>query len=253
MSTSAPRTLAVVGAAGGVGATRLSVEAAALVAAAGHDALVLDANYATQGLSTYVDARLDPDATALAADPDIAVDDAAYPLDAPGDGTLALAPAHAPFGRVADASGAEAAERLSERIDEAADAYDAVLVDTPPVATNPAVAAVTSADRLALVTNPDERGRDALARERGRLADVGVDTDAVVVANPSEADALADADVAVPEADLDPESDAPAVTPADPDDYTRAVASLVERTFAIDDLVPEDAPGFLAGLRRRLD
>jgi len=253
MSPPAPDTLAVVGTAGGVGATRLSVEAAALLAAAGRDALVLDANYATQGLSTYVDARLDPDATALATDPELGVDDVTYPLDAPGEGSLTLAPSHAPFGRVAAASAADAAERLSDLITEAAGAYDAVLVDTPPIATNPAVAAVTSADHLALVTTPDERGRDALARERGRLADVGVDTDATVVANLSDDDALADADIAVADADLGPESDAPAVTPGDPDDYTRAVASLVERAFAVDDLVPEDASGFLAGLRRRLD
>ncbi|GAD52002.1 cell division inhibitor [Halarchaeum acidiphilum MH1-52-1] len=249
---SAPRTLAVVGAAGGVGATRLSVEAAALVAATGHDALVLDANYDTQGLSTYVDARLDPDATALAIDPGIAVGDAAYALDAPGDGALALAPSHAPFGRVADAKGAEAAERLADRVADAADAYDYVFLDTPPVATNPAVAAVTTADQLALVTSADERGRDALSRERGRLADVGVDADPIVVANSAAADALADAHVAVPDSALGPESDAPAGTPADPDDYTRAVASFVERAFAIDDLVPEDAAGLLATLRRRL-
>lgn len=253
MPASEPRTLAVVGAAGGVGATRLSVEAAALVAAAGHDAIVLDANYATQGLSTYVDARLDPDSTALAIDPELAIDDAAYPLDTPGDGTLTLAPSHAPFGRVADANAAEAAERFSERIGEAADSYDYVFADTPPVVTNPAVAAVTSTDQLALVTHSDERGRDALARERGRLADVGVDSDPIVVANRASDDALADAAVTVPEADLGPERDAPAVTPTEPDDYTRAVASLVENAFAIDDLVPETSAGFLAGLRRRLD
>ncbi|WP_188877544.1 hypothetical protein [Halarchaeum nitratireducens] len=84
MSNPESNTLAVVGTAGGVGATRLSVEAAALLAAAGRDALVLDANYATQGLSTYVDDRLDPDVTALVTDPELGVDDAASPLDAPG-------------------------------------------------------------------------------------------------------------------------------------------------------------------------
>ncbi|QLC33236.1 AAA family ATPase [Halarchaeum sp. CBA1220] len=249
MSTA--RTAAVVGAAGGVGATRLCVEAGALLAAAGEDVLVLDVAHATQGLSTYVDARLDPDATALLTDPSVAVTDAAYGLDAPGDGALDLAPAHASLTRSAEALTPDAGERVGERLAEATERYDHVLVDTPPLLTNPAVGAATAADRVVAVTVADDRGADALARERGRFADVGVEA-SVVVANRATPDALPDADVAVPETALGSESEAPAVTPADPDDYTRAVASLLGALFAVDELVDDAAPGFLAGLRRRL-
>ncbi|WP_435100674.1 AAA family ATPase [Halarchaeum sp. P4] len=249
MSTA--RTAAIVGAAGGVGATRLCVEGGALLAAAGEDVLVFDVAHATQGLSTYVDARLDPDATALLTDPDIDITDAAYPLDAPGDGTLALAPAHAPLARSADALTPEAGERVGDRLTEATEQYDYVLVDTPPILTNPAVGAVTAVDVVAAVTTADDRGTDALSRERGRFADVGVDAGVVAVNRASTRD-LPDADVAIPEAALGPESEAPAVTPADPDDYTRAVASLLGECFALDELVDDAAPGFLGGLRRRL-
>lgn len=246
----APRTAAFVGAAGGVGATRLAVETGALLAAADADVLVLDAAYDTQGLSLYADGRIDPDATALVTDPDVALADAVHPLETPGGGALDCCPAHAPFVRVADAKSADAGERLGERVREAADAYDYVLVDTPPVAANPAVGAVTAADRVAVVTVPGDRGADALSRERGRLADVGSAADAVV-ANRAASDALGDADVAVPEADLGEAADAPTVEPTDPDTYTRAVASLVGVVFDVE-LEVDPPRGFLADLRRRL-
>lgn len=57
-----------------------------------------------------------------------------------------------------------------------------MIVDTPPVAANQAVAAVNAADRTALVTPATRRGLDALPRAAGRLADVGV-TGHDVIAN----------------------------------------------------------------------
>ncbi|MFB6078741.1 MAG: ParA family protein [Halarchaeum sp.] len=243
------RSVALVGAAGGVGTTRLCVEAGALVAAAGHDVLVLDADYAAQGLASHVDDRLDPDATALATDPDVALADAAHDVETPGDGTLSLAPADAPFTRLAAASTAESAERIGDRIASATDAYDYVLVDTPPVATNPAVAAVTAADTVAVVTAGDGRGADALARVRDRLADVGASATTVVATRTTDA---ADADVTVPTADLGAPGDAPAIDPATPDAFARSLAALCEHVLDLTTLADAGDDGLLAGVRSRL-
>jgi len=243
------RSVALVGAAGGVGTTRLCVEAGALVAAAGHDVLVLDADYATQGLASHVDGRLDPDATALATDPDVALADAAHDVETHGAGALSLAPADAPFTRLAAASTADAAERLGDRIADARDAYDYVLVDTPPVASNPAVAAVTAADTVAVVTAGDGRGADALARVRDRLADVGASATTVVATRTTDA---ADADVTVPTTDLGPAGDAPVIDPASPDAFARSLAALCEHVFDLTTLTDAGDDGLLDGVRARL-
>jgi len=241
----------MVGAAGGVGTTRLAVEAGTLLAGVGRDVLVLDAAYATQGLSTYAADRLDPDVTALATDPSLAVTDAGHPLETPGDGTLRICPAHAPFARVAAATAPDAGERLGERVVEATDDADYVLVDTPPLATNPAVGVATAADRVVVVTTGDDRGADALAREHGRLTDVGTGAD-VVVANRAAEGALPDADVAVPDASIGPAGDAPAVALDEPDEFTLAVAALIDATFDVDVGLDDEAPGLLDAVRRRL-
>lgn len=176
-----PETLALVGAVGGAGTTRLAVEFAATLARTGRDVAVLDAAYATQGLAQYVPGRIDPDLTALCLTDDSL---AAGLVDLPGDraGRVALCPAFAPFERVARAKTPDAARRLEDRIEAAAGWFDHVVVDTPPVAANQAVAAVNAADRVALVTPATRRGLDALPRAHGRLADVGVE-DRLVVAN----------------------------------------------------------------------
>lgn len=62
------RTCALVGAAGGVGTTRLTLECASLLAADGRDVAVLDAAYGTQGLADRTPDRIDPDVTALCLD-----------------------------------------------------------------------------------------------------------------------------------------------------------------------------------------
>lgn len=60
-----PEIAALVGATGGAGTTRLAVEVGVALAAAGRDVLVVDAALATQGLSRYVDGRLEPDLTTV--------------------------------------------------------------------------------------------------------------------------------------------------------------------------------------------
>lgn len=226
-----PRTAALVGVTGGAGTTRLTVETAAVLARDGASVGVFDAAFATQGLSQHVSGRIDTDATALLSDPDASLADARHDLavDAPGD--LAAYPAFAPFARLAEAQTAAAAERLETRLDDLATVHDYVLVDTPPVASNPAVAAVTSADRVAAVLPPGDRGVDSLQRARGRLSDVGSEF-ALAVANRTT-EAPPDADHAIP-------THAETGIPADPaalegdGTFVASVAALAESLFETD-------------------
>ncbi|MCG1004286.1 MULTISPECIES: division plane positioning ATPase MipZ [Halobacterium] len=190
------RTAALVGVAGGAGTTRTAVETAGVLARDGASVGIFDAAFATQGLAQYVDGRIDTDATSLLIDPDVDPTAARHDLapDAPGE--IAAYPAFAPFARIAEAKAPNAAERLETRLAALEATHDYVLVDTPPVAANQAVAAATSADRVAAVLPPGDRGVDSLQRARGRLADVGTGFD-LAVAN-RVADAPPDADHALP-------------------------------------------------------
>lgn len=209
---------ALIGATGGAGTTRSCLELATAMGAAGHDVAVLDAAYDTQGLASHLPGRLDPDMTTLvtdeadrplsaglvafdaAEDPGgfDAVDDGA--MEAPPVGRVVCCPAHAPFERLARAKRPAAAQQLERRIDEAAAAFDAVLLDTPPLGSNPAVAAVTAADRVAVVAPATARGHDAVQQTRGRLQDVGTNADAVVAVDRTDRDGFPDedADVVIP-------------------------------------------------------
>ncbi|GAA0648991.1 AAA family ATPase [Salarchaeum japonicum] len=242
-----PRTAAFVGTVGGAGTTRACLETGARLAAADRDTLVLDLDFDTQGLARHVRGDIDADATMLLTDPDAALADARYDhaLDAPG--RLALVPAHAPFGRVAAAKTVDAARRLRGILDAARRDFDHVILDTPPVASNPAVAAVTDADRVALVFPGTPRGTDATARERGRLADVGASADALVATRTTPDAAPPDADHALP--DLADEPVAAAATPGTT--AARATGLLAERLFDLD-LDREEPAGRLDALRRRL-
>lgn len=223
-----PRTAALVGVAGGAGTTRLAVETAAVLARDGASVGVFDAAFATQGLSQYVPGRIDTDATALLSDPDAALAEARHDLTADAPGELAAYPAFAPFVRLADAKTADAAERLGTRLGDLAATHDYVLVDTPPVAANQAVAAVTGAERVAAVLPPGDRGVDSLQRARGRLSDVGSGVD-VVAAN-RVADAPPDADLAVPEHDAAGIPEPPIALDGD-GAFTASVAVLAEALF----------------------
>lgn len=224
----AVRSLAVVGAAGGVGATRLAVEAGAGLAADDRDVLVADASLATQGMSAYVSGRIDPDMAAVLVG-EATLSDAMQPHGVDTPGRLLLCPVHAPFTRMAAAQEVEAAEGIGTLLEEAGEAVDHVVLDVPPVASNVAIGAVTAADRVAVVTTPTERGRDALSRCRGRLADLGVDTD-VIVGNFVDEPAFEDGDVAIPESREPDVPAAPTVLQGD-DGFGAGVQALIETGF----------------------
>ncbi|MFC4359476.1 AAA family ATPase [Halobium salinum] len=198
---------ALVGTVGGAGTTRTAVELAATLARDGHEVAVVDAAFATQGLADYVSGRIDPDATTLVTDRAEAplsagLVDLDLDLGETVAGRVACLPARAPFERLARAKTESAARALGDRIEAASERFDHVLVDTPPVASNQALAAVTTADRVVAVTPATGRGADGRERTRDRLADLGVDLDATVavqgVDGAPEADP-ADADAVVPE------------------------------------------------------
>lgn len=213
-------TLAILGATGGAGTTRTSLELATILAADGADVAVLDVAYDTQGLARHLSGALSPDLTSLVTDetdrpladglaafdpmggdvavlaaagvdadaspavdddPSTSADVESNPEPAPPDpGRIAFCPAHAPFERLARAKTVDAARSLERRVEEAGESFDYVLVDTPPLGSNPAVAAVTTADRVAVVAQATAHGLDAIQAARGRLQDVGTAADAVV-------------------------------------------------------------------------
>ncbi|AQL42507.1 cell division inhibitor [Halorientalis sp. IM1011] len=219
-------TLALAGAVGGAGTTRTTVEFGATLARAGRDVALLDAAFATQGLAAHVPGRIDPDVTALCTGEGGLRDGlVALGLDTPG--RLAACPARAPFERLARAKTPDAARRFEEVLDSAADRFDHVLVDTPPVAANQAVAAVTSADRVALVAPATERGLDRLPTMRDRLHDLDAPVDAVIGTRADPGGTVEPADATIPESDQRSVADLP--VSADPDtEFAPAVAAAVE-------------------------
>jgi len=220
-------TLALAGVTGGAGTTRLTVEFGATLARAGRDVALVDAAFATQGLAAHVPGRIDPDVTALLTDAtgtDPLDGFVSHPADLPG--RLWVCPARAPFERLARAKDPATARRFEEILAAATAEFDHVVVDTPPVAANQALAAVTAADRVAPVVPATERGFDALPAMRDRLHDVGAPADAVV-ANRTTGDPPRGVDAAVPESEATAVADLPVC--ADPDaSFAPAVASAVE-------------------------
>ena len=168
------RTVALVGATGGAGTTRTTVELATLLARDGERVAVLDAAFETQGLAQYVHGRIDPDVTRVVVG-DATLSEATVSLGLDQPGVVGTVPARAPFERLARAKAPAAARSFGELIREAAEQFDRVLVDTPPLAANQAVAAVDAVERVVPVAPASTRGADALQQLRDRLADVGVD------------------------------------------------------------------------------
>jgi MinD-like ATPase involved in chromosome partitioning or flagellar assembly len=238
----ATQTVALLGATGGAGTTRLAVECGATLARSGREVAVLDAAFGTQGLADYVAGPIGTDLTAVLTE-EAQLTDALYDcrLDVPG--RLVLCPARAPFERLSRAKTAGAAERFEKQIAAAALSHDAVVVDTPPLATNQAVASVDAADRVAVVAPDTGRGADALARTRGRLADIGFGVDAVVANDAGDEAAIAEADARIPHAGTTVPADCPASVPPD-GSFAPAVARATEAAVGVSlDLeFPTDGP-----------
>lgn len=233
--------VAFVGTAGGVGTTRTVVETAAALARDDRRVHVLDAAYATQGLSAYVDGRIDPDVTAVCLG-EGSLPAASHRLGFDTTGEVVVTPARAPFERVARAKATEPARRLGDLCAEAAASADHVLVDVPPVAANQHVAAVRAADRIVAVARAD--GGDALRRTVDTLADLDTGVDAVV----STGGELTAADAAHPPAPTPDESP----TAVGDDRDAAAVLAATETVLETElDVEPPEA-GPLNRLRDRL-
>ncbi len=221
-------TLALVGAAGGAGTTRLALESATLLAREGRDVALLDAAYATQGLADHTPGRIDPDMTALCVE-DHPLETGLVDRTLAGAGRLAVCPARAPFERLARAKTPEVAETFGDHVASAARAFDHVLVDVPPVAANQAVAAVTAADAAAVVADAPRAG-DAVPRARDRLLDLGVEPTATVVTRTGN---HPDADATVPVL----EDEVPAVESSDEarEQVAEALAAGLDLAVATDE------------------
>jgi septum site-determining protein MinD len=240
----APESVALVNAAGGAGATRLTVEVGAMLAREGDRVAAFDAALDTQGMADYVEGRVAPDVTDLLTDEDVTPAAAMVESPVPG-GELHLCPARAPFGDVARAKTPEAARRLETALREAGDAFDRVLVDVPPLASNPAVAAVTAADRVAVVAPPGSRGADAVQRTRAALDDVGSSAD-LVVANRGDPDELSVA-ATVPEGPTGV-GVAP-VSVEGEDEFAASIAGLAEELFDCEVEIEFESGGLLERVR----
>jgi len=243
-----PTTAAVAKATGGAGATRTSLELAATLGRAGHAVAVLDVDVATQGLAAHVPGRIEVDLTTVLVD-DASLPDATVDLELPAvhdaGGRLAVVPARAPFERLARAKTPGAAQTFETVLDDAAETYDFVLVDTPPVATNPAVSAVTAVDRVAAVTPASQRGVDALQRLRERLEDVGA-APGLAIANRADGDhPVQAADVALPTHGV-AAPDVPSAADPDPA-YAPAVAEAATALFDVDLALEFPEEGLIAG------
>jgi len=235
---------ALVGATGGAGTTRLTVESAALLAATGRSVAVFDAAVQTQGLAAYTEQRIDNDLTALLTG-EANLDAVLYGMDLDVAGEVNLCPAWAPFERLARAKTAGAADRFEQQLAAAAISHDTVLVDTPPIGGNQAIAAVNAADRVGIVAPDTPRGRDGVALAQERSADLGIGID-TIIANRST-DAFLEADVHIPEGESTAPRSAPGCLPAD-EQFTPAVAAAVETVLGVDLDIELPESGRFSGL-----
>jgi len=234
---------ALVGATGGAGTTRLTVETASVLAASGYDVAVFDAAFQTQGLASYAPTAIEADITALlTGETDLDSALVEQPTELPG--TLSFCAASAPFERLARAKTAGAAKQFEQQLAAAALSHDVVLVDTPPIGGNQAIAAVNAADHVGIVTPDSPRGRDGLALARERLADIGAPEPAVVA---NRSDGSLDADATVPTAETTDPREWPAAVPAD-EQFTPAVLELIEALLGLTPDVDVPEKGRFAGL-----
>ncbi|MFC7059336.1 ParA family protein [Halovenus salina] len=221
------RIVAVVGTAGGVGTTRLTVECGATLARTGRDVALVDADFSTQGLRSYVDADVEADVTALLTE-EASLGDVLYDISTDTEEGWSLR-RHEPRSNGCagtDSGRGTAAER---QLAASSLSHDVVLVDTPPLTGNHAVAAVNAAERVALVAGDTPRGRDGLALLRGRLQDIGASGD-VVLRN--RATGHLSEGIGIPESDETTATNAPSC-PTPDSDFAPAVADAVEAMLDI--------------------
>ncbi|WP_332897384.1 AAA family ATPase [Haladaptatus sp. CMSO5] len=237
------QSLALCGVVGGAGTTRLTLELGATLARGGHDVVLLDAAYGTQGLARYVSGPIETDVTdAVTGDEPIEAAISDLPLAL--DGQLSIAPAHATFEQLARAKAPAAAEQFSNYATALASRFDVVLIDTPPLASNPAVAAVTAADAVALVAPATERGLDAISPTRGRLQDVGTSGDSLI-ANRADGSLFArETELLIPTSpETDPDS--PVCATAEDGEFAPSVVDVAESLFDTDLGIEFEEPGLL--------
>jgi septum site-determining protein MinD len=229
-------TVAFVGSVGGVGTTRVTLGCAELLAANGRDTAVLDAAYGTQGLADRTAGRIAPDMTQLCLG-EVPLGEGLIDRSLQGGGRLAVCPARAPFSRLAEAKSPDAAQRFEARIAEAARQFEYVLIDTPPIAANQAVAAVTGAETVAVVSD-DERAEASIPRTADRLADIGIDEFSAIVTHTAS---HPDADAAVPTLETEPPVIGETAT------AHNAFCDVLETTVGLS-IEPETTDGLLSGL-----
>ena len=240
------RSVAFVGTVGGIGTTRTVVDVGGLLARSGRDVLLLDLDFATQGLGRHVEGPPGVDATALLADPEASLEAAIRDWPVDGEGSLGVIPSLAPFVTIADAKTPDAGARVDTRLDDATERADWVLLDVPPVVSNQAIGAVTAAGDVLAVIPPTDRGVDALQRERGRLADVESSVDGVLAVG--DGDPPPDADATIPGLPADAPAHRPATLAGD-GTYVQAVAEAVAALLDVDVETPAENDGLLDRLR----
>lgn len=222
--------ISLVGATGGAGTTRIAVETAGRMAASGDDVLLVDVDFATQGLAEYVPGGLETDLVGAICEKR-SLTEATYPLETEQTPQPQAAPSYAGLSRVATAMQPDRAEFLSDELSASGDSFDHVVIDTPTPVTNPAIAAATVADTIGVVFPPSPRGIEGLHRTDGFLHDIDAGG-AIYISNegiqtPSVEDP---ADVSIPELETVPPRAAP--TTIDGATGAYAIDTLIEAVTA---------------------
>ncbi len=216
--------LALVGAAGGVGTTRTTLELGATLTQAGLSVIILDGAYTTQGLADHVPGSIVPDMMAVASG-DATLREGLIEIET-ATGSLSVCPAFGPFDRLARAKAPANARQFGTLIESATNESDVVLIDCPPVGANQAIAAVTTAEQTLILT-PAGRPASRL-RMIERLADLGVTEPRIVVTGDHTADRLC---VGIP-SETDP-AETP-TTETETSQYTTEIATLARELFSLE-------------------
>jgi len=219
---------AVVRASDGTASAPLCLALGGMLAAADRSVLLLDVDADIQPLARYTHGVIDPDLSQVLLG-DTTLEEATYPIQA-DDGHIAVSPFRAPFTRLARAKASEAAQQLAPVLETATTRYDHIIVHTPPIGSNPAVAAITEASTVGIATRADEPGLDALYTMQGRIDDIGAEWTATVATGRNKhADAV---DVVLP--DIVPGMSAPADPASMPTQTQTALVTLANQLCGVE-------------------